>query len=151
MVPFKVRVPVASEAVFPYGALLLGVEPATEFAAQQPRRGGDDQIRDAETGLRVWAVTVVDLEPTEPGRFRRTSEMKVRVVSDPQPVAPRPMVEGMPPLVSFIGLTMSPWTDRSRCRPEPGVMCRARLEYSLYATGMVAYTPNRNTATATTA
>jgi hypothetical protein len=150
MVPFKVRVPVASEAVFPYGALMLGVEPATEFN-REPRRGGDDQIRDEETGLRVWVVTVVDLEPTEPGRFRRTSEMKVRVVSDPQPVGPRPVVEGMPPLVSFVGLTMSPWTDRSRCRPEPGVLCRARLEYSLYATGMVAYTPSRNPASTTAA
>jgi hypothetical protein len=150
MVPFKVRVPVAAEAVFPYGALLLGVEPATEFSAQ-PRRGGDDQVRDAETGLRVWVVTVVDLEPTEPGRFRRTSEMKVRVVSDPQPVGPKPMAEGMPPLVSFVGLTMSPWTDRSRCRPEPGALCRARLEYSLYSTGMVAYTPTQTTSRTTVA
>jgi hypothetical protein len=150
MVPFKVRVPVASEAVFPYGALCLGVERATEFT-QQPRRGGDDQVRDAETGLRVWVVTVVDLEPTEPGRFRRTSEMKVRVVSDPEPVVPEPLMAGFPPLVAFVGLTMSPWTDRSRCRPEPGAVCRARLEYSLFATGVVPYTPTDMTSRSTAA
>jgi hypothetical protein len=50
------KVPVPFEYVFPAGCLFLGVEAATDF---DKRGQGDDQVRDKDTGERVWLVKVL--------------------------------------------------------------------------------------------
>ncbi|MGH7752877.1 MAG: hypothetical protein ACREN5_08685 [Gemmatimonadales bacterium] len=130
--------PVRSEVVFPRGALLMGVEAQTDFE----RRGkfDDDQARDKDTGERVWVVTVVDLEePEESARFRKSTELKVRIVAAHRPVGPVSRVAGYPPLVAFEGLTLTPWLDQSRCHPGEGKKCRAKLAFSLRASGLVEF------------
>jgi hypothetical protein len=139
VVPFTLKVPVDSSVVLPAGGLCLGVEPATNFDARG--KSEDDQARDKETGERIWVVTVVDLEEPEPTvRFRRSAEVKVRVISARRPEPPPPAVPGYPPLVAFEGLTITPYVDTSRCGPGRD-KCRGRLAFSLRATAMVAYTP----------
>lgn len=140
MIPFSLRVPVQSEVVFPAGAMCMGVEPATDF---ELRGKADDQVRDKETGERVWIVTVIDMEePDEGTKFRKTSELKVRVSAPYRPVPPPSRFPGYPPLVSFEGLSLTPWMDDQKCRgPRAGEAhrCRARLGYSLRATGLVEF------------
>lgn len=138
MVPFTFKVPVRSEVVFPAGALWMGVEAQTDFDLRG--RVDDDQARDKETGERIWMVTVVDLEePDESVRFRRSAEYKVRVVAPYRPVPPEATVPGYPPLVAFEGLSVTPWTDQSKCHPGEGRKCRARQTYSLRAMGVVPF------------
>lgn len=143
MVPNSIKIPVSFEYVFPEGCLLVSVEKATDFAL---RGSGDDQARDKETGERVWVVTVMDLHREENG-FRSTQEVKVKVVSPVQPVPPTPDVPGFPPKVAFTDVVLTPWVDSNKCtgrtfadrsgRPEPH-KCRAKLSWSIRATGLVA-------------
>jgi hypothetical protein len=137
MVPFTLKVPVSSDVVFPAGALCMGLVAATDFT----RRGSaDEQARDKDTGVRVWVVTVADLEqPDGEERFARSVEMKVRIVSDHRPVVPPALVAGFPPLVEFEGLTLTPFVDQARCGPAKVDRCRARLAFSLRASGMRAF------------
>ncbi|MDR7278688.1 hypothetical protein [Catenuloplanes atrovinosus] len=131
MVPLTLKVPVPSEYVFPRGALCLGVDAQVDF----DRRGeADNQARDKETGERVWVVKVMDLDP-EAGKFGRTTEVKVKVVAPHQPVPPASTVPGYPPAVEFDGLTITPYVDGNRCGGSSS-KCRARMAYSLRATGM---------------
>jgi hypothetical protein len=116
--------------VFPQGCLFLGVEPATDF---DKRGKGDDQVRDKETGERVWLVKVLDLDP-EAGKFGGSKEIKVKVVAPVQPVPPASTVPGYPPAVEFTNLTLTPWVDSMRCKGTP--KCRARLAWSVRATEM---------------
>jgi hypothetical protein len=51
------------------------------------------------------------------------------------------MVAGYPPLVAFEGLTLTPYTDSSKCHPGEGRTCKARQAYSLRASGVVAFAP----------
>jgi hypothetical protein len=130
MVPITMKVPVPFEFVFPAGCLFLGVEPATDF----DRRGqGDDQVRDKETGERVWLVKVLDLDE-QAGRFGATKEVKVKVLAPHQPVPPTSTVPGYPPAVEFTDLTLTPYTDSQRCKGTG--KCRARLAWSIRATAM---------------
>jgi hypothetical protein len=132
------RVPVSHELVFPARAMFLGVEPDMDFDLRASG-AADYQTRDKETGERVWAVTVMDMDPAA-ARFGRAPTVKVRVVSAYQPVPPAPQAAGFNPLVAFEGLTVSPWADRSRCKAsQPGRehKCRAQLSYSMWATAMV--------------
>lgn len=139
MIPFTVKVPVRSDAVFPKGALWMGVDAQTDFDLRG--KVDDDQARDKHSGERVWLVTVIDLEePDETTRFRRTAEHKVRVIAPYRPVPPAPTVPGYPPVIAFEGLTMTPWVDQTRCHPGGSDSCRARLAYSLRATGVIAFT-----------
>jgi hypothetical protein len=136
-VPQSLRVPVTHELVFPAGAMFLGVEPATDFDARA-RGAADYQLRD-ENGRRVFAVTVMDMDPVA-SRFGRAPTVKINVASEVQPVPPTPQAAGFNPLVAFDGLTVSPWADRSRCKAsQPGRehKCRAQLAYSMWATAMV--------------
>jgi hypothetical protein len=141
VVPFSVKVQVRSEVVFPAGAMCMGVEAATDFDL---RGKADDQSRDKETGERVWLVTVIDMEPPDvASKFRKSTELKVRIVAAHRPVPPPSRVAGYPPLVAFEGLTLTPWLDQQKCRaarPGESHQCRARLAFSLKATGMVEFT-----------
>ena len=110
----------------------------------------DSQARDKETGLRVWTVRVVDIEqPDESVRFLKSSELKVRVASEQRPVPPPSRVPGYPPLVAFEGLTLTPYLDAQKClgpRRGEAHKCRARVAYSLRATGMVEFVDESSTA-----
>jgi hypothetical protein len=135
MVPITMKVPVPFEFVFPAGCLFLGVEPATDF---DKRGQADDQVRDKETGERVWLVKVLDLDE-QAGRFGGTKEVKVKVIAQYQPVPPTSSVPGYPPMVEFTDVTISPWPDTQRCKaPEQGRphRCKARLAWSIRAGAM---------------
>ena len=133
-VPNGLKVPVPCEYVFPAGALCLGVEPATDF---EKRGQGDDQLRDKETGERVWLVKVLDLDEAA-GKFGGSKEVKVKVVAPVQPVPPTSMIPGYPPAVEFTGLTLTPYVDSQRCKTggPASAKCKARLAWSIRATAM---------------
>jgi hypothetical protein len=133
-IPNAIKVPVPWEYIAPNGALFLGVEPATDF---DKRGQGDDQLRDKETGERVWLVKVMDLDP-EAGKFGASKEFKVKVVAPVQPVPPTSAVPGYPPLVEFIGVTLTPYVDSQRCKTggPAASKCKARMAWSIRATEM---------------
>jgi hypothetical protein len=141
VVPFGLKIPVDSAVVLPCGGLCVAVEAVTDFELRG--KVVDDQQRDPESGLRLWQVTIADLEQPEPGRYLRSSiEMRVRIAAEVAPVPPEPTVPGLPPLVAFEGLTLSPYVDAQRCGPgNREVRCRGRLAYSLRATRMVPFHP----------
>jgi hypothetical protein len=130
-VPNAMKVPVPMDFVFPHGCLFLGAEPATDF---DKRGQGDDQVRDKETGERVWLVKVLDLDP-EAGKFGASKEVKVKVVAPHQPVPPAATVPGYPPMVEFTDITLTPYVDSQRCKGATA-KCRARLAWSVRATAM---------------
>jgi hypothetical protein len=73
------------------------------------------------------------------GFFRRSAEVKVRVVSNTRPVPPPAQVPGFGPVVEFVGLTLTPYADTTRCvGPRDGRphRCGARQAFSLRATGI---------------
>ena len=133
-VPNGLKVPVPCDYVFPAGALCLGVEPATDF---EKRGQGDDQLRDKETGERVWLVKVLDLDEAA-GKFGGSKEVKVKVVAPVQPVPPPSAIPGYPPAVEFTGVTLTPYVDSQRCKTggPAASKCKARLAWSIRATAM---------------
>jgi hypothetical protein len=130
VVPASLKIPVPFEFAFPHGALFRGVQAATDF----DKRGKvpDDQARDKESGERIWTVTLLDLDPAA-ARFGRDL-VKVKVIAPVQPVPPESTVPGYPPAVELEGLVLVPWVDDGKCRG--GASCRARLAYSMRATGL---------------
>jgi hypothetical protein len=126
MIPNTMKVPVPFECVFPYGVLCLGVEPATDF---DKRGQADDQLRDKETGERVWLIKGLDLDP-EAGKFGGSKEFKAKLPAPVQPVPPTSAVPGYPPAVEFTGITLTPYVDSQRCKGN-GPKCRARLAWSI--------------------
>lgn len=126
------RVPVSFDYVFPYGALCLDVSAAMDFDV--PADAGDRQARDKDTGERIWHVTVLDLDP-DAARLGR-GQVKVKVIAAHQPVPPAPAVPGYPAAVEFVGLTVTPWTDNSKCHAQGG-RCKARMGYSLRADDII--------------
>src|SRR4051794_41719744 len=106
------KVPTPFEYAFPHGCLFLGVEPATDF---EKRGQGDDQLRDKETGERVWLVKVLDLDEAA-GKFGASKEVKVKVAAPVQPVPPASMIPGYPRAVEFTGVTLTPDVDAPRCK-----------------------------------
>jgi hypothetical protein len=116
------RIPVRFEDVFPHGVYVLGVEPVNDFDKVQAGVG-DPQDRDKDTGERLWAVRVMDGDPTA-----RTSELKVKMAAPVQPVPPEPLAGTPFRPVEFDGLTVTPYVDTNRQRP--------RQAYSLRAVGM---------------
>ena len=137
-----VRVPVDSSYVFAHGAMVVSIEAATDFDLRG--KVEDAQMRDKDTGQRVWVVIVIDLDQMyqpgeEPAGFRRTAEQKVRVISAQRPVPPPAQVAGFGPVVEFTDLTLTPYADTNKCTgPRDGRphRCAARLAYSLRATGI---------------
>jgi hypothetical protein len=129
MVPLTMKVPVPFEFVFPHGAMCLGVEPVRDFDA----KGGDNQARD-DQGVRLWQIRVMDLDP-QAGRFGASTEVKVKIAAEHQPVPPASTVPGYPPLVEFGGVTITPYVNsQKRCTDR----CRSRLAWSVRAASMSA-------------
>ncbi|HEX8344193.1 MAG TPA: hypothetical protein VF657_05550 [Actinoplanes sp.] len=131
MIPNSIKVPVPWEYIAPHGALCLGVEPATDF---DKRGQADDQLRDKDTGERIWLVKLLDLDP-EAGKYGASKEIKVKVVAPQQPVPPASAVPGYPPMVEFDGVTLTPYVDSQKCKGT-GTKCRARQAWSIRATAM---------------
>ncbi|WP_328466314.1 hypothetical protein OHA21_45930 [Actinoplanes sp. NBC_00393] len=131
MVPLTLKVPVPFDYVFPAGVLCLGVEAAVDF---DRRHDPDNQVRDKETGERVWVVRVMDLDPAA-GKFGRSTEVKVKIVAPQIPVPPASAVPGYPPAIEFDGLTLTPYVDSQRCKGAGA--CKARMAYSLRATAIL--------------
>lgn len=129
MIPASLKVPVPFEYAFPNGALALGVEAVRDF---DKRGQGDEQARDKDTGERLWAVALMDLDP-QAARWGR-DRVKVKIAAPVAPVLPDSAVPGYPPAVELSGLVLVPWVDDRRCKG--GNECRARLAYSMRADGI---------------
>jgi len=143
VIPSSVKIPMPFEYVFPQGALLLGVDKQVDFDRV---READNQARD-ENGVRLWVVRVMDLDP-EAGKFGRSTEAKVKIAAEQQPVPPAPAIPGYPPAVEFTDLTATPYTDSIRCKgTRQPHKCRARQAWSLRASAMVEPGSARQTAT----
>ena len=118
----KTPIPVAFEDVFPHGAYALDVTAVDDFDKEQ---GTDRQVRDKQTGQRMWAVRVLDADPEA---RKGQTELTVKIPADVQPVPPE-VLAGTPfrPVV-FDDLALTPYVDDRRNRP--------RVAYSLRASGM---------------
>lgn len=125
MVPAGIKVPVASTLVFPSGAMLQGVEPLIDFEIKKSGVG-DPQSIDKETGLRLWTVRVMDLDP-DAGKFG-TAEVKVKIASAHSPEMPPSQVPGYPPKVGFEGVRLVPYVNGKN-----------RLAWSVRAERVVAF------------
>ena len=111
----KGRVPVRHEDVFPVPLLLLGVEPVNDFEKVRAKEP-DPQERDRDSGLRMWAASVLD--PSAPQGRR---EIKVKIPAEVQPVPPNgPMAPA-----EFEGLQVIPYLDTNRARPRVAIAYRA--------------------------
>jgi hypothetical protein len=115
----------------------MGVEPVLKFQSAEDRAKGlpVEQEKDKETGQLVWSVLVID----QAAERKTDAAITVKIVAPHQPVPPEaiPGTDVRP--VIFEGLTVTPWIDDKACRPGPAGerhRCRAKLGYSLRATGM---------------
>lgn len=128
-----IRLPVAHAEVFPHGCALV---PDSITEAQDWDEGARTRSPavDKLTGKRVYHVRVIDLDPVLEGRSR---EVVVKVAADRPPTPPTR--QAFEP-VEFEGLTVTPYTDTSRCTPDRA-RCGARIAFSLRATGLKAARP----------
>jgi hypothetical protein len=82
----------------------------------------------------------MDQDP-EAGRFGRSTEVKVKVAADQQPVPPPalPLPGGAKVTpVEFVGLTATPYAHTNPCKGHSKPhKCRARLAWSYRAAAMV--------------
>lgn len=127
------RIPVAFDVVFPKGAYVLGVGPVRDFDASTASR--EVQARDKDTGELLWQVDVIDGNTETPG----DKQVRVKIAAPHQPVPPEALPGSPFRPVEFVGLTVTPWVDSTRCTgPKKGEphKCKARVAYSLMATGM---------------
>jgi hypothetical protein len=109
------RINVRHEDVFSVPVLLLGVEPINDFEkvkASVP----DPQDRDRDTGMRLWAVSILD-----PSARQGQREIKVKIAADHQPVPPNGAMQP----VEFDGLQVIPYLDANRARPRVAIAYRA--------------------------
>lgn len=138
MVPNSIKIPVASEIVFPDGAMFMRIDANIDFD-KKAKGATDIQERDKE-GVRMWTVTVTDLEKPKEGSFGGSTEIKVKIASDHQPVIPSPQVEGFPPKVEFTGMTLTPWKDDRKCTgSRQPHRCGAKLSWSISAKGIIPF------------
>jgi hypothetical protein len=116
------RLKVGHGEVFPHGAYVIGdVEPVRDF--ERSTRERPVQATDKESGLLVWAVSVLDADPDA---RKDAKTVTVKISAPHQPVPPEAMA-GMPfRPVEFEGLTVTPYLDDKR----------NRVAYSIRATGM---------------
>ncbi|KAA2252155.1 hypothetical protein F0L68_37040 [Solihabitans fulvus] len=131
------RLPMEHDHVFPKGALVMGVEPVLKFQTADERARGmaAQQETDKETGQLVWSVLVID----QAAERKADAVVTVKIAAPHQPVPPEaiPGTDVRP--VIFERLTVTPWIDDKACRPGPAGerhKCRARIAYSLRASGM---------------
>lgn len=117
--PFEVE----CNKVFTHGVLLVGdLTPVVDFEAST--KENRVQARDKVTGLPLWQVDAMDLDPEA-----RERTVKIKIASAVQPVPPAPM-ENMPLRPVYLeGLTVTPYIKETGNG-------RARIAYSLRATGL---------------
>lgn len=101
------RLPIGHDAVFPHGAYLVSeVGPVIDFD-KSTRESRIQQI-DADSGLPIWSVDVVDADPDATKKNRTVT---VKIIAKVQPVPPSN--DGSSP---FTPVVFDPcaWTTRSR-------------------------------------
>ncbi|MFC6091126.1 plasmid replication, integration and excision activator [Saccharothrix lopnurensis] len=115
----------------------MGVEPVVRFQSAEERAKGlpPQQETDKESGLLVWSVLAID----QAAERKADAVVTVKIAAPHQPVPPEaiPGTDVRP--VVFEGLTVTPWIDDKACRGAHGGerhRCRAKLGYSLRASGM---------------
>jgi hypothetical protein len=126
------RLPVPFGVVFPKGAYVLGVGPQRDF--DRSTRERPVQQLD-EHGVPIWVVEGIDGDPDGQG----DKQFRVKIAARVQPVPPEALPGTPFRPVEFVGLTVTPWVDSARCTgPRKGEphKCKARVSYSLMATGM---------------
>ena len=132
MAAFLGPFPVEFGAVFPSGAYAAG---GFEMIRDFDKSKGDLVIQQADkiTGLPLWVIEVINPDPEA-----RQRTVKVKVAAAYQPVLPDAPA-GSPFIpVEFEGMQATPYVDSSRCQGngDGKHKCRARLAYSLKATGV---------------
>jgi hypothetical protein len=128
--PLQGPFPVEFGTVFPDGVYAAG---GFEMVKDFDRSKGDLVIQQADkiTGLPLWVIEVIDADPEA-----RQRTVKVKVAAQYQPVLPdAPPGSPFTP-VEFEGLQATPYVDASRCPGDGKGKCKARLAYSLKATGV---------------
>ena len=127
--------------VFPCGAYVVSeVEPVRDFEQSTAERFV--QQLDKQTELPLWAVSVLDANPEA---RKNDKTVIVKIMDTVQPVPPEAMAGTPFRPVEFEGLTVTPYLDDKACSgPKGGERhrCRARVAYSLRATGM--HAPGKN-------
>jgi hypothetical protein len=137
MMQGSIRIPVPFEYAFPKGLLFLGIDRLVDW---DRREEADNQARD-ENGVRVWILKASDQDP-EAGKFGRSTEVKVKISAEVQPVPPDGVelpggIVVRP--IELVGLTATPYVDNSGCKgTSKPHRCRARLAWSYRAEAMVA-------------
>ena len=117
----RTPIPVSFEDVFPHGAFALDVSAIDDF--DLPADSSDRQARDKHSGLRLWAVRVMD---PDPDARKGQAEVTVKIPAEVQPVPPEALA-GLPfRPVEFDGMTVTPYLDERRSRPRVGYSLRAR-------------------------
>jgi hypothetical protein len=113
-------IPLEFGQAFPDGVYAAGAfEPVRDFERSSQERFV--QQLDKGTGLPMWSVEVIDADPQA-----RARTVKIKVLSEQQPVLP-PAVGGAPFVaVEFTGLTVTPYVNQST----------NRLAFSVKATGV---------------
>lgn len=116
------RFRLSMEDVFPYGAYLVAeVEPVRDF--DKSTRELFVQQTDKESGLPVFAVTVLDADP-QARKHQKT--LTVKIAASYQPIPPE-AAAGMPfASVAFDDLTVTPYVDSKT----------GRLAYSFRASAL---------------
>jgi hypothetical protein len=120
--------PVEFGAVFPSGAYAAG---GFDLVRDFDRSSGDRIIQQADkaTGLPLWVIEVINPDPEA-----RQRTVKIKVAATYQPVLPdAPHGSPFTP-VEFEGMQATPYVDASRCNGDG--KCKARMAYSLKATGI---------------
>src|SRR4051795_7642883 len=121
------RFSVSMGDVFPDGVYAMSVEQAQDYDEKSGRR---TPSKDKQTGEWVWTVTVIDRDRAEQVREK---QVKVKVSAPVMPMLPGEIApgSGLHP-VDFTGMTITPYVNEGRGNG------RARLAYSIRATGMYA-------------
>jgi hypothetical protein len=128
------RFKIEHDDVFGCGAFLVSeVTPVLDF--DKSTKDNRVQALDKDTGVRLWAVDVLDADP----EARKASKtVSVKIAAPVQPVPPA-AASGMPfTAVRFEGLTALPYVDDNGSRP--------RLAWSFRAEAMTA--PGKSTSSA---
>jgi hypothetical protein len=122
--------PVEFGTVFPSGAYAAG---GFDMVRDFDRSSGDRIIQQADkhTGLPLWVIEVINPDPET-----RQRTAKVKVAAAYQPVLPDAPAGSPFTPVEFEGLQATPYVDASRCTGDGNGKCRARMAYSLKATGV---------------
>lgn len=102
------RFKISHDEVFPHGAYLVSdVSPVNDF--ERSTRDNKVQQLDADTGLPIWSVDVLDADP-DASRAARTVVVKFSAKAQPVPPANESGTPFTP--VIFHGLTALPYVEK---------------------------------------